>query len=378
MVADAMTSAERVETAIGLKRSDRTPIIPLLLPEPAAGLTGRSQAEVANDNTAAVDAVFEVFDEYGGWDSPYPSVYKPIQLQAMGNFPMKMRIPGRSLPDDVPFQLDESEVLKPDDYDRIAAEGFDTFFREDFLWRVTDLEPAEVPGEMQQLVRAAKRFNVECEQRGVNPFFSISTIHPFFALSLARSMVSFTQDLYFEPEPIERALRRMTDDAIATQIGIVKASGTNILQVPEERASAFFFPPKIFERFWWPYTKQIVEACWSEGIVTLFHLDTNWGKNLSYFTELPRGSAILELDGTTDLVAARRVLGDHLCLKGDVPAALLSVGKPEDVEDYCKRLISEVGRDGAFILSTGCSTPPTVKPENFRAMIETGKNYRPW
>ncbi len=378
MTTDSMTPDERVSAAIRLERPDRTPIIPLLLPEPAAGLTGRKQAEVANDNTAAVDAVFEVFDEYGGWDSPYPAVYKPIQLQAMGNFPMKMRIPGRDLAEDIPFQLEEEEILKPDDYDRIADEGFEAFFREDFLWRITELLPTQVPDEIQQLARAAMRFNTECEERGVTPFFSISTIHPFFALSLARSMVSFTQDLYFNPEPIERALRRMTDDAIATQIKIVKASGTNILQIPEERASAFFFPPKIFERFWWPYTKQLVEASWSEGIVTLFHLDTSWDKNLSYFMELPRGSAILELDGTTDLVAARRALGNHLCLKGDVPAALLSVGEPADVEDYCKRLIAEVGRDGAFILSTGCSAPPTTRPENFRAMIETGKHYRPW
>lgn len=378
MAADSMTPDERVWAAIRLERPDRTPIVPILLPEPAAGLVGLTQAEVANDNTVAVNAVLEVFDEHGGWDNPYPAVYKPIQLQAIGNFPMKMKIPGRDLPDDVPFQLDEEEILKPDDYDRIADQGFETFFREDFLWRVTDLTPAELPGEIEQLTQAARRFHRECEKRGVSPFFTVSAIHPFFALSLARSMVPFSQDLYFDPEPIERALRRMTDDTIATQIDLVKASGTDILLIPEERASGFFFPPKIFERFWWPYTKQIVEACWSEGIVTLFHLDTSWDKNLSYFRELPRGSAILELDGATDLVAARRALGDHVCLKGDVPAALLAVGKPADVEDYCKRLISEVGRDGAFILSTGCSAPPTARPENFRAMIETGKNYRPW
>jgi uroporphyrinogen-III decarboxylase len=54
---------------------------------------------------------------------------------------------------------------------------------------------------------------------------------------------------------------------------------------------------------------------------------------------------------------------------------LLSIGKPEEVEAYCKRLIDEVGSDGGFILSSGCEIPAAVKAENMRAMIQTGKTY---
>ena len=52
----------------------------------------------------------------------------------------------------------------------------------------------------------------------------------------------------------------------------------------------------------------------------------------------------------------------------------MSLGKPEDVETYCKRLIDEVGQDGGFILSNGCSMPSDPKPENVRAMIQIAKN----
>jgi uroporphyrinogen-III decarboxylase len=62
-------------------------------------------------------------------------------------------------------------------------------------------------------------------------------------------------------------------------------------------------------------------------------------------------------------------------LKGDISAALMSIGKPEDVAAYSKRLIDEVGADGGFILGTGCSVPPDAKFENLRAMVETGKTY---
>ncbi|MBW2712922.1 MAG: hypothetical protein JRC77_04145 [Deltaproteobacteria bacterium] len=375
MAEETMTSDERVWAALRLEKPDRVPVIPTLLPEPAAGLAGVSQATIAADNQAVVQAVFDVFDRVGGWDNPYPASYKPIQLQAAGVFPMKMRIPGVNLDDQTPFQLDEQEMLTVEDFEKIAEIGWDTFYQEDFLWRISDLTPETLADEMHQLMVGGGMFLGECAKRDCKPYFLANGMHPFFVLSLTRSMIPFTQDVYFKPEPVERALRRMTTDFIEKQVVVAKQTGINFVMCIEERASAFFFPPSYFERFWWPYTQEIVESLWSEGIVTGFHLDTNWDKNIPYFKQLPKGSAALELDGTSDIVAAKEALRGHLCLKGDIPAALFSIGSPEDIEAYCKNLIDKVGDDGGFILGSGCSVPPDAKFENFQAMIDTGKNY---
>jgi len=74
-------------------------------------------------------------------------------------------------------------------------------------------------------------------------------------------------------------------------------------------------------------------------------------------------------------VLAKEILGDHLCIYGDIAATLLSHGKPDEVEAYCKRLIDEVGGSGGFILGSGCAVPPDCRPENFRTMLETARNY---
>jgi hypothetical protein len=375
MAGETMTPNERLWAAIRLEKPDRVPVIPTLLPEPAAGLAGILQASIAADNRVAVDAVFHVFDEYGGWENPYPACYRPVQLQAWGYHPMRMRIPGVNLPDDVPFQLEEAPVLEPSDYDRIAEMGFTAFYEEDFFWRITDLRPEEVPSVREALLVGGACFLAKCADRGILPFCLGSGLHPFFTLSLMRSMVAFTQDLHYDPKPLERALRRMTDDLIERQTKEVPPTGIPIWLCSEERASGFFFRPQVFERFWWPYTREIVDAMWSQGIVTVFHLDTPWDRNIRYFKDLPRGSAVLEFDSTTDIFAAKEILRGHLCLKGDVPAALLSLGEPRQVEDYCKERIDRVGGDGGFILGTGCSVPPNARPENFRALLETGKHY---
>ena len=373
MAAESMTAEERLWAAIHLEKPDRVPVVPTLLPEPAAGLAGLSMAQIAVDNRAAVNAVFEVFDAHGGWENPYPTAYAPVHLQAIGAQPMRMRIPGKDLPDDCPFQVEEAEVLRKEDYKAIAEAGFDRFYYDDYLWRITDLTADELAGALDDLAGGFQLFMSECARRGTRPFFLGNSLHPFFTLSLMRSLVPFTKDLHYDPAPVERALRRMTDDLIPKVIEMTKQSGINLWLLTEERASGYFYPPAVFERFWWPYTREIVDAFWSEGIVTIFHLDQCWDKNIPYFKQLPRGSAVLELDGMTNIFLAKNVLGDHLCLHGDVPAALLSIGKPQDVAAYCRKLMDEAGANGGFILGSGCSVPANVRPENFRAMIETGK-----
>ena len=48
---------------------------------------------------------------------------------------------------------------------------------------------------------------------------------------------------------------------------------------------------------------------WSRRVVTVMHLDTDWGKNLTYFRrDLPKGSYVLQLDSTTDIFAAKELL----------------------------------------------------------------------
>jgi len=376
MAAETMSSEERLWSAIRLEKPDRVPVIPTLLPEPAATMAGGfTMAEVAGSNQIALECIMKVFDDVGGWDNPYPGAYQPEQMQAAGIDPMKMRIPGKDLPDNDQWQLVEEEILQLDDYDKICEMGIDNFYFQDFLWRITNLTPEEVPAQIDGLVKGATQHTMECAKRGLKPFFAASSLHPFFTLSLMRSIVPFTQDLYRKPDIVERTIRHMTDELIPKCLQIAKESGINTWLFTEERAGGYFYPPAVFERFWWPYTEMVVDAFWSEGIVTIFHIDQCWDKNIEYFRRLPKGSAILEMDSTTDIFRAKEILRGHLCLHGDVPAALLSIGKAEDVAAYCKKLIDKVGEDGGFILGSGCAVPLAVTRENFIAMIETGKKY---
>ena len=383
MAGETMTSEERVWAAIRLEKPDRVPVD--ILASPAfAQITGWTVADwyfrmTEDQKWASID---KVWDYTGGWDmdmagivsAPDPIAARLTSSLAMG---VKMKYPGLDLPDNYTAQACEEEIMTLKDYDTIAEIGWERFMYEDFISRITDFNQEDIVNARKKGAVGFLNSLDRWKKRGVVTLYPVYGFpnHPFFRFSVGRSMLKFMEDLYYHPTQVEKALKTVTHEYIGQIISGCKALNWKLAFVAEERAEAHFFPLPIFERFWWPYTQEIVEALWSEGIVTWFHLDLSWDKNIPYFKRLPRGSAILALDSITNIFAAKEVLRGHLCLAGDLHPALMSLGKPEEVEAYCKKLIDEVGGDGGFIMGTGCEMPTAVKLDNWRAMVQTGRNY---
>jgi hypothetical protein len=62
------------------------------------------------------------------------------------------------------------------------------------------------------------------------------------------------------------------------------------------------------------------------------------------------GQTIAELSWSrklTDIFIVGEILGGDMCLPGDVPPALFTVGSASDLNEYCKELIGTAGKDEA-------------------------------
>ena len=131
--------------------------------------------------------------------------------------------------------------------------------------------------------------------------------------------------------------------------------------------------PEQFETFYWPTLKQLLLALIEEGLTPCPFFEGDCTSRLEHIAELPKGKLLVQLDAT-DMVKAKEILRDQVCIAGNVPLSLLQTGTPEDVKNYCKKLIDMVGKGGGFIMSpSGVLDGP--KPENLKAMIDYTKEY---
>ncbi len=71
---------------------------------------------------------------------------------------------------------------------------------------------------------------------------------------------------------------------------------------------------------------------------------------------------------------AKEILGDTVCIRGNVPLSLLIGGTIEDVKKCCKKLIDVCGRGGGFIMDSATGLDD-AKPENVKAMFEFTREY---
>ena len=88
---------------------------------------------------------------------------------------------------------------------------------------------------------------------------------------------------------------------------------------------------------------------------------------------MPPGKVIYHVS-TTDMVKAKSVLGGIATIAGNVPNVMLLSGTPDDVREYCKKLIDTVGKDGGFIMDAAVMLDE-ARPENLKAMVDFTKEY---
>jgi hypothetical protein len=134
------------------------------------------------------------------------------------------------------------------------------------------------------------------------------------------------------------------------------------------RGSVPYITPSDFSEIYWPTLKPIIEELWANGQQIILYAEGNWEAHLEAFAQLPEKSVIFHAD-KTDIFKAHKILGSKFCISGGIPNELLTIGDPEDVRSYCKRIIDGVARDGGYIMDAGALILDDAKVENVKTMI---------
>jgi uroporphyrinogen-III decarboxylase len=171
-------------------------------------------------------------------------------------------------------------------------------------------------------------------------------------------------------EAIERAIPIMSKAPIRD----IANKPCRIVFMPMHWGLDGFMSPDQFKTFFWPQLRQVIMRFIDAGLVPLVLWEGDCTSRLETIADIPAGKAIYWFE-RTDMFRAKEVLGDIVCLRGNVPASLFVTAGPQEVRDYCRKLIEVAGKGGGLILDGAIGIPDEARTENVLAMYEAAREY---
>jgi len=400
---------KRLADAIQLKIPDRIPIAPHLTFFGAnhAGITAE---EAMYDYDKCYQAHKKTaldfqWDTAAGLNIIFPGPF----LEAIDYKQLKW--PGHGIPSNRTYQFVEEEYMKPNEYDAFLDNPSDFIIRT-YLPRVCGtLEKLEmlppitmtipyylglftmfgaaaalgITDVLESLIKAlsafskfarnASDFGKEMRALGFPMILGGITQAPFDTIGDSlRGTRGIMLDIYQRPDNLLKAMDKILPDAIQMGVMTGMISQSPTVFIPLHKGAMGFMSLDQFKTFYWPTLHKLILALIDHGLVPMVLIESDYTDRLEIIKDIPAGKAIYWFE-RTDVFKAKEILGDRVCIKGNIPSSLMCTGTPDSVKQYCKKLIDIVGKGGGLIVDGDIGIPDEAKPENVRAMTDFVKEY---
>lgn len=396
----------RVEDAVALREPDRVPFV-YFATFWAARLGGYTIREMMFD----VDKYIEVSRK--AIDMLKPDAYSALmfahgQTLAGLNF-NPMQWPGHGVEDNATFQYLDTEFMSAGEYDEYIFDPTG-FYLKKYLprlagaYEIFELFPDFAASAEWDLIAAVSGFADTRLQEGLKHLFEVGAKtayilaqtmdysremkaagYPLIAggfckapydlfADFLRGSKGAMLDMFRNRDRLLEAMAKARVLLLRQVEATTKLLGCPYVFMPLHWGLDGFMSPDQFKTFYWPELRNIILTLIEKGLVPCLLWEGNCNSRLETIADIPRGKAMYCFEGT-DIFRAKEVLGDIVCLRGNVPSSLLNVGTPDDVDAYCRKLIEYVGKGGGFILDGAIGIPDEAKVENVVAMAESVRKY---
>lgn len=317
--------------------------------------------------------------------------------------------PGHGLPDNRPYQYIDREYMTAAEYDLYLKEP-NWFLLTRYMPRVAEAfapfaEMPELSGmsnvrlmlqtrqfanksfmaafnrmvqagdEAERMAECDRNFAAELKTLGFPLAAAANSTAPYdYFADFLRGSKGIMLDLRRNPDKLLEAMDRIIPLLISNAIEAAKVNGGNIVFIPLHWGLDGFMSPEQFKTFYWPQLRRVMMGLIEAGLVPMPFWEGNCTSRLEIIADIPPGTCIYQFE-RTDMFRAKEILNGIVCLRGNVPPSMLIGGTPDDVRDYCRKLIDVVGKGGGFILEGATSVPNEARADNVFAMYNTAKTY---
>ena len=396
----------RFTKTIKLENPDRVPVILPVQYLPAV-YAGGNLKKVMYDYDELKRAWLKFLSDFEMDSFLPPTLVFPGKVLEMIDYKIQ-KWPGYGLPDNAPsHQFVEGEYMKAEEYDAFIQDPAD-YLQRYFLPRsVGAFEPfsklspltpfVAIPvGYIAQFadpeIRKAYQKLFDAAQEAVKWAAAVGEVtqaglaagHPnvWGGMSGApfdmigdflRGTHGIMMDMFQRPDKLHEAMARLVPVAINEAIGSADASGCPIIFMPLHKGTGGFMSNRQFEEFYWPTLKEVMMGLISEGLIPLPFAEGDYEPRLEIIYDLPRSSTIWFFE-QMDMAKAKKILGGHTCIAGNVPVSVMVTGQTAEVKEHCRRLIEICAPGSGYILTAGAYMD-IGNSDNLRAMMDAAKKY---
>jgi len=378
---------DRIQNAIQLKPTDRPPVAFEydILSARYTGITAKDyfyNQKLGNLKYLETNKFFDfdgVFFPFAGLGQ----LAKLVDLKFL-NFPGT-----GGVPDDRMYQFIEKTYMEPEDYAAFLAEGTN-FFGEKLLPQLMGLFKKnwlsfgfsllnlliKINSFSKNLVKTLNQLEADGTVLFCGSLTGYSGAPYDYLADFFRGLRGISRDIHKIPDQVKLLANKFEPYMVLTAKLLAEVAGSKNIFMPLHRGDANFLSLRQFEEFYWPSFKKLLLDLIDLGYVPMPSFEGYWTKDHFelFRNELPKGKIIFNLDGPTDIFMAHNILAGHSCIMGNVPHQLLVIGNPDEVKNYCRKIIDAFSE--GLIVAPGIGLPEDAKLENVRALVEIVKETK--
>jgi len=199
-----------------------------------------------------------------------------------------------------------------------------------------------------------------------------------FAIPDGENMMDQAGYFIERPDQALEDASRSADEAIARGLPLIQAGAEVIFMCADYCFNdGPFLSPRMFRRFVTPFLKRIIAAFRAAGAFAVKHTDGDIMPILDQLLEAgPDALHSLDPMAGVDIKTVREMVGNRLCLIGNVNLAYVQQGPPEKIVESARYCLEHGGvKTGAYIYATSNCIFKGVPLENYELMLRVRREF---
>lgn len=199
-----------------------------------------------------------------------------------------------------------------------------------------------------------------------------------FSIPDGNHMYDFAYRIADDPEGVHEEAARHANWAIEANKKAVDAGFDSFILCSDYcYNSGPFLSPPMFREFITPYLKKIIKGIRESGAYAIKHTDGDIMPILDQLAECePHGIHSLDPMARVDIKEVKRLIGDKICLCGNVNCALMQTGTEEEVIASAEYAIEHGKPNGGYIYCTSNVPFHGLPLERYLLVLDVWKKHR--